>query len=352
MKTLLITPEDICNIIKRIGFDAVMDKIITGLTCAFQEAETKRCDMRVRDGFIAEDGSFSCVEWMPHLNHCDQAITVKMIAYQPRNIVKYGIPTVIGTTSLYDFNNGHLVAISDAVILTAIRTGATSAVASHILAHPDSSVVGLIGAGAQAVTQLHALSRFFNFHEVLISDIDDKVANSFINRAAFLNLPIRVCALSELEERSDIICTATSVENGADPVIKGENLQQHIHINAVGADQPGKTELPLNLLKNSLICADFIPQAMADGECQQLSKEDIASDLFELVQKPTDFYSWKKRQTIFDSTGLALQDQVSLKVIKEIAEEEGFGTLVSLEYLPTDPHDPYEFMKTDISNLP
>ncbi len=247
---------------------------------------------------------------MPHLNQTDRSVSVKMIAYQPRNVEKFRMPTVIGTTSLYDFNNGHLVAISDAVILTAIRTGAASAIASQILAHPESSIIGLVGAGAQAVTQLHALSRVFPIREVLVYDIDLKVAHSFPERSKFLDLPVRVCSLKELEQHSDIICTTTSVENGADPVISGQYLQEHVHINAVGADQPGKTELPLSLLKKSFVCPDFIEQAMKDGECQQLERKEIAPDLIELLKRPKDYYDWREKRTIFDSTGLALEDQV------------------------------------------
>lgn len=268
--------------------------MITALTLAFQDVGKDRSHLSSRDGYIDEDGSFSCVEWMPHLNQTDRSVSVKMIAYQPRNIERFGLPTVIGTTSLYDFNNGHLVAISDAVILTAIRTGAASAVASQILAHPESSIIGLVGAGAQAVTQLHALSRVFPIREVLVYDVNFKVAHSFPERSQFLGLSIRVCSLKELEEHSDIICTATSVENGADAVISGQNLQDHLHINAVGADQPGKTELPLSLLKNSFVCPDFIDQAMTDGECQQLKREEISASLFELLQTPKDYYKWRE----------------------------------------------------------
>ncbi|MGB3560777.1 MAG: hypothetical protein WBA24_19730, partial [Geitlerinemataceae cyanobacterium] len=290
METLLITPKDIAEVVKRVGLDKMMDKMIAALIVAFKDVGKGRSHLRSRDGFIDEDGSFSCVEWMPHLSHTDRSVTVKMIAYQPKNIERFGLPTVIGPTSVYDFNNGDLVAISDAVILTAIRTGAASAVASQILARRESSTIGLVGAGAQAVTQLHALSRIFPIREALVYDINPKVAHSFPERTEFLGLPVRVCSLKELEQRSDIICTATSVENGAEPVISGQNLQEHVHINAVGADQPGKTELPLSLLKNSLVCPDFIEQAITDGECQQLKREEISPSLFELLQRPKDYY--------------------------------------------------------------
>jgi ornithine cyclodeaminase/alanine dehydrogenase-like protein (mu-crystallin family) len=344
MKTLLITPKDISEVLKRVGIDNMMDRMIAALTLAFQKVGKDGSYLRSRDGYIDQDDSFSCVEWMPHLNKTERSISVKMIAYQPRNIKRFGLPTVIGTTSLYDFNNGHLVTICDAVILTAIRTGAASAIASQILARPDSSIICLVGAGSQAVTQLHALSRIFSIREVLVYDIDPKVAHSFPERTEFLDIPVRVCSLKELEQRSDIVCTATSVKNGADPVISGQYLREHVHINAVGADQPEKTELPLSLLKKSFVCPDFIDQAMTDGECQQLKKEEISPSLFELLEKPQDYYKWREQRTIFDSTGLALEDQVALQIMQELVEEEGLGQHLSLEYFPADPHNPYEFM--------
>ena len=343
METLIISPQDVMELVKRVGLDTLMDRMIAGLTEAFKEVNRNQGELRSRDGFVKKP-SCACVEWMPYMRKTDQSVTIKVVAYQPDNIQTVGIPTVLATTSLYDFNTGHLVALSDAVILTAMRTGAASAIASKILARPDSATIGLVGAGAQAVSQLHALSRVFPLQEALVYDINRDVARSFSSRVAFLGLPIRVCSLDELERNADIICTATSVGEAADPVIAGKNLKPHVHINAVGADIKGKTELPLSLLKQSFVCPDFPEQALVEGECQQLQIDEIGSSLMEMIERPEDFHPYRERQTVFDSTGLALEDHVALEIMHELVQAHGLGQRLQLEYYPNDPYNPYEFV--------
>ena len=108
----------------------------------------------------------------------DRAV-VKMVSYNPINPMRFELPTIVSTMNMYDLKTGNLRALCDGTHLTAVRTGAASAIASELLAHPDSSVIGLIGCGAQAVTQLHALSRCFHIDEVLAFDINESVTDSF-----------------------------------------------------------------------------------------------------------------------------------------------------------------------------
>jgi ornithine cyclodeaminase/alanine dehydrogenase-like protein (mu-crystallin family) len=190
MNTFLITSEDIQKVVNRVGIDTLMDIIIARLTEAFKEASLGIGELRPRTGFSNQQSS-SVLEWMPYKRNIDQSVSIKVVSYQPRNIT-VGLPTIVATTSLYDSTTGHLVALSDGVFLTAVRTGAASAIVSSILAHPNSTTVGLVGAGAQAITQLHALSRVFPLQSVLVYDINPDTAQSFLSRAAFMNLPIQV----------------------------------------------------------------------------------------------------------------------------------------------------------------
>ena len=222
--------------------------------------------------------------------------------------------------------------------------------ASQVLAHPDSQVLGLIGAGAQAVTQLHALSRVFDLKEILVFDTDPQAARSFSDRVDFLDLPrlsIRTPALSEVVAHSDIICTATSVEIGEGPVFDDGDIQSHVHINAVGSDFPGKTEIPKSLLERSLVCPDFLKQAMKEGECQRLRTEQIGPDLVELTKYPEKYAAYREQLTVFDSTGWALEDHVMMDILVNHARKIGCGSLVQIENVSRDPKDPYAFLSDD-----
>ena len=249
--------------------------------------------------------------------------------------------------STYDTCTGHLTAVLDGTFLTAMRTGAASAVASELLARPDSQTLGLVGCGAQAVTQLHAISRRFALRDVLIYDVDSGAVDSFASRTEVFvptSLSITSTTLEDITANADIICTATSVGVGAGPVISLNGSQAWLHVNAVGSDLPGKTELSREFLQRCFVCPDFMQQAQIEGECQQLTPEDIGPTIIEVAKSPTRYGSQRHRHTVFDSTGWALQDWVALELAMEKATELGIGTFVALECLSADPRNPYEFL--------
>jgi L-lysine cyclodeaminase len=118
-------------------------------------------------------------------------------------------------------------------------------------------------------------------------------------------------------------------------------MKPSVHVNAVGSDLPGKTELPLALLQRSLVCPDLRVQAVVEGECQQLVDAEIGPELHEVVQQPERFADWRSRSTVFDSTGFALEDQVVTELLLGHAQRLGIGTRLSLEMLSGDALDPY-----------
>lgn len=331
-----------------VGLNVLMDELIQALTQALRELDDSVLQVPRREGIASQSESrpVGMLGWMPALRR-GETLTLKVMGSLPANRADAGLPTVVASHSVYDVRTGHLLAIMDGVLATALRTGAASAVASRCLASPDSRVVGLVGCGAQAVSQLHALSRVFRLEQVLVHDVDPDAARSFVRRVAFLDLDVRPTLLPDLEARADILCTATTVAPGAGPVISGHSLLAHAHVNAVGADQPGKTELPLALLRRSLVCPDFPAQARLEGECQQLHPDQIGPDLATVVQQPEEFLGWRQRNTVFDSTGHAVEDHVVTRLLLEHARRMQLGTLVALEGLGGDPLDPYGLVRGD-----
>lgn len=341
MPTLIISADDICNIVTHVGLHQLMDEMIHRLMLAFKNYDETETKIPARDGFQYTSPNVGLVEWMPVMK-TGEKVTVKTVGYHPTNPKQQKLPTILSTVSLFDTTNGHLVGLADATFLTALRTGATSAIASKFMAAPQSKVVGLIGAGAQAVTQLHGLSRIFSIDKVFVHDIDSAVSADFLRRAAFLDLDIH--SLSNLEQlvaMSDIICTATSVDIGAGPVFKDTESKPWLHINAVGADFPGKIEVPRSLLERSFVCPDFYDQAVKEGECQQLSPEAIGPNLFEIVKNSEQYQQLQQYPTVFDSTGWALEDMIAMEMLMDYALKLELGTSIEIESIPSDPHDPY-----------
>lgn len=351
MKTRLIRNEDLARLTATVDMDELMDQMIERLAKACREFDPARIKVRVRDGFHYLQPYVGLVEWMPVMRVGD-TITIKTVGYHPGNPSHSNVPTILSTVGVWDTATGHLAGLSDGVFLTALRTGAASAVVSRLLANPDSRVLGLIGAGAQAVTQLHALSRCFPLERVLIHDADPAAIATFAARvAAFVpdDLEIREAPVDLLVQSSDIVCTATSVGVGAGPVFADLKTKPWLHINAVGADLPGKIELPLELLERALVCPDFSEQAAREGECQQLSADQVGPDMVDLVQNFPRYEGWRDLLTVFDSTGYALEDQVAMEMLFEYCDRYGLGDEIELEAAGGDPLNPYDFATADES---
>lgn len=352
-KTLILSRPEVQEIVQKHGLDEVMDDLINRLEKTFQNFDNDKLEIPARSGFHYEQPKTGLIEWMPIYKKGEQVV-IKVVGYHPENPDTTGLPTIISTISAYDTSSGHLIGLTDGVLLTALRTGAISAVASKYMALPESKILGLIGCGAQAVTQLHAISRVFDLDKVMLYDIDEKAISSFAQRCAVLELDIEITSASmeEIVAASDIICTSTSIDVGAGPLFENLETKPHLHINAVGSDFPGKTELPIGLLKNSFVCPDFLAQAIVEGECQQLSSEDIGPEIVQVLQNPSQYTEVKKQRSVFDSTGWALQDQVVMELFLEYGKSMGIGQEVEIEAMPADAKNPYDFMDNLTLKMP
>lgn len=345
--TFLLTGECLQQIVRIVGINKIMDELIEKMYHSFINFKEDKSIMLTRSGFNYREPKEGLIEWMPIRDISKDKVTVKVVGYHPHNPIEQNLPTIISTISQYNTSTGHLQAIIDGVLTTSLRTGAASAIASKLMARQKSNVLGLIGCGAQAVTQLHALSRIFDFDSVIYFDIDTSVQNSFQSRTEVLGLNMMYApsTIQEIVESSDILCTATSIPINEGPLFQYKNSKKWMHINAVGSDFPGKIELPKSLLEKSYVCPDFTEQAIVEGECQQLSPDQIGEDLITCLQNEKQFQSLKEDLTVFDSTGMALQDQIVAELFLDYAEQLQLGQYIHLENTKTDVQNPYSFIE-------
>lgn len=349
METLLLSKHNLQTLVARVGLSTFMSEMIDRLTHTLINFDEVHTIVPQRSGFNYQVPYPGVLEWMTVMQ-AGKSAHVKVVGYNPSNPSLRNLPTILSCISVYDIQSGHLIGIADGTFLTALRTGAASAIASRVLALPESKTLGLIGCGAQAITQLHALSLVFPLKKIRIFDINDAIAGDFLKRAAWLKLNIEPAPLPELVAESDIICTATSVEVGRGPVFADRGLRPWVHINAVGSDFPGKTEVPYTVLQRSLVCPDFTLQAVVEGECQQLKNSEIGPTLSEVVKKADKFSSACHRMTVFDSTGYALEDQAAMELLLNYAHEFGIGNFVQIECTTGEVHDPYAFVRSSDSS--
>ena len=347
MTTLVVSTDDVQEIVRRRGVNEIMDQLIRDLGDALVGFDPSAHEVPVRAGFDYSIPHPGLVEWMP-MHRRGHHVTLKMVGYHPSNPVLLGLPSVLSTILRYDVSNGHLQALIDGTFLTVLRTGAASAIASRVLAPSNASTLGLIGCGAQAVSQLHALSRVLPLDTILIHDTDANSLQSFERRCAGLlpeGVRFETADIERTVTQCDVLCTATSIGVGDGPLFSGLDYPKALHVNAVGSDFPGKTELPRDLLDSAVVCPDFPEQAAREGECQQLDARDVGPDLAELVQGGNSWSQLRTRRTVFDSTGFALEDDVVAELFISLARSEGVGTEIDIESHPRDPKDPYEGLR-------
>ena len=351
-KTLVLPQNDIHDIVRHFGVDAIMDDLIERLTKAICELDADQTVIPIRSGFNYQQPYPGLVEWMPLYDKGNQVV-IKLVGYHPQNPDKFGLPTILSTISAYDTHTGHLKSLMDGVLLTSLRTGAASAVSTKHLAHAESKTLGLIGCGAQSVTQLHAISRVFPLEKVLIYDIDTDAVASFESRCAALGLTIEVeaCSIEKIIGHSDIVCTATSIEPGEGPLFENLPSKPHLHINAVGADFPGKVEVSLDFLNDSFVCPDFRAQAVIEGECQRLEESAIGPELSHVLKNYENYAHIRNQRSVFDSTGWSLEDAVVLELFTDYAQQLGLGKEMEIEAIGGDAKSPYDFVETAVAKV-
>ncbi len=342
MKTMILGAADLATLVERVGRDELMDQMIAALRSRFAEHDAESVDARARAGFRYDKPALGLIEWMP-THEVGGPVVIKMVGYHPTNPTQRELPSVIATSSMWDTETGHLAAITDSTLLTALRTGAASGLATELMAIDAPVTVGVIGLGAQAVTQLHAISRVRRIERVMGFDPSPEPAQTFARRVAFLDVPFETVdpgGVETMASEVDVLVTCTSVDIGAGPVVGDFEPRPWLHVNAVGADFPGKLELSTALLDRALVVPDTIEQCLAEGECQQVASSQIGPELFEFVQA-ADTERERSMVTVFDSTGWAVEDDVAMRLVLSLAAEHGVGAEVQLESIPVDPYDPY-----------
>jgi alanine dehydrogenase len=253
--------------------------------------------------------------------YIDGYVGIKWVSVYPNNH-SHNLPSVLATIILCDPNTGQPLAIMDGTCITAIRTGAIGGVAVKYLARQVSSVIGIIGAGMQAKTQLMAVSQVLpKIKEVKVFDQYREASLKYVmEMGAELNLNIRPVDTIEQASEADILVTTTPSRR---PVIKKQYVKPGTHINAIGADAAGKQEFEGTLLKNAKIVVDDIEQASHSGEINiplskgQIKIDDIYSTLGDIVANIKKGRENETEITIFDSTGLAIQDIACAKMLYE-----------------------------------
>ena len=287
---------------------------------------------------VASHSDSGVIELMPTSNGAQYAF--KYVNGHPKNTAA-GLLTVTAFGVLADVATGYPLLLSELTVTTALRTAAMSALAARWLARPDSQVMALIGNGAQGEFQAIAFHRLLGIRSLHLFDVDPaasaKLARNLRALPELRDLQIHCCSsTADAVRGADIVTTATADKRRA-VVLTPEMIRPGMHLNAVGGDCPGKTELHADILlrPDVRVVVEFEPQSRSEGEIQQLPASFAVAEFANVVagqaagrQSPDDV-------TIFDSVGFALEDFAALRLLHRLVATQPGAAARRIDLLPT-----------------
>ncbi len=278
--------------------------------------------------FTANNGDLRI---MPSYSSVLKMAGTKIVNVHPEN-PKKGLMTVMASIILNDPKNGLPIALMDGTYITAMRTGAAGAVAAKYLAREDASTLGVVGAGVQAIYQIAATTKVRKIKTVIVHDLNAKNVQALIKTMAKEGIKVQAGTIEEACG-CDIVATTTPVRA---PIVKKEWIKPGTHINAIGADAEGKEELDQEILKKAKIVIDDWAQASHSGEINVpvrqgiIKREDIWAGLGEIVAGKKQGRTDAQEITVFDSTGLGLQDLYTAAAVLKSARAQKIGKEINL----------------------
>ena len=324
--TKLLTTHDIARIVAAHGLPQVLRRMEAAITADF-----RRWSDFDKVARVASHSRTGVIELMPVADAVQYSF--KYVNGHPNN-GQQGLPTVMAFGVLADVATGQPTHLSELTITTAMRTAATSVMAARALARPDSHSMALIGNGAQSEFQALAFHHLLGINSLRLYDTDlAATAKLVANLRGVAGLKVQVCAnIEDAVRGSDIVTTVTADKRNA-VILHADVLESGMHINAVGGDCPGKTELDASVLSAARVFVEYEPQTRIEGDLQQMPADFAVTELWRVLLGQAVGRAQASDVTVFDSVGFALEDFSALRLMAELAAGLGLGQEVDL--IPT-----------------
>ncbi|MBH9552645.1 ornithine cyclodeaminase [Inhella sp. 4Y17] len=343
LQTTFVSVSDMVQLIQRKGLSACLTGIADRIEREFRRWES--FDKSARVACHSQDG---VIELMPIAD--DQQFSFKYVNGHPKN-TRFGLPTVMAFGVLADVPTGAPLFLSELTLTTAIRTAATSALAARVLARPNSRRMALIGNGAQAEFQALAFRDIVGVRELRLFDVDPAATAKLVANLQGQGLTLTVCAsTAEAVKGVDIITTVTADKTNA-TIITPDMIEPGMHVNGVGGDCPGKTELHRGVLEMGSVFCEFEPQSRIEGDMQQMPADFPVTEFWRVLTGQASGRVSDAQVTVFDSVGFALEDFAALAFMKDAAEELGIGQPIELVPNNENPKDLFGLLKTRPAHL-
>jgi ornithine cyclodeaminase len=326
-----VSVDHMMKLVHHIGIDRVLIDLAVEIEADF--LRWPRFDKTPR---VASHSDVGVIELMPTSD--GETYGFKYVNGHPENM-KRGLQTVTAFGLLADVATGYPLLLSEMTILTALRTAATSALAAKWLAPKGSTTMALIGNGAQAEFQALAFRAICGLKEVRLYDIDPAATTKCARNLAGRGLTVTPCRTAEEAILGSQIITTVTADKQFATILTDNMVGAGVHINGVGGDCPGKTELHRDILLRSSIFVEYPPQTRVEGEIQQLDPDHPVTELWQVMAGQTPGRTSADQVTLFDSVGFAIEDFSALRYVRSRLAETGLGTMLDMIADPDDPRD-------------
>ncbi|VVD97726.1 ornithine cyclodeaminase [Pandoraea iniqua] len=258
---------------------------------------------------------------------------------------RHNLLTVMAFSALAEVSTGYPLLLCEFTLMTALRTAATSALAARCQARPDSRVMALIGNGAQSEFQALAFHAMLGIDEIRLYDVDQAATAKLMrNLAGVPGLKLLpVASVRDAVRGADIVTTVTADKTYA-TILTADMIEPGMHLNAVGGDCPGKTELDRDILQTARVMVEFEAQTRLEGEIQQMPADSPVVHFWQVLSGQRAGRESREQVTVFDSVGFALEDFSTLRYLRDLSQTAGVGKTIDLIPEPDDCKDLYSLV--------
>ncbi|HWM32643.1 MAG TPA: ornithine cyclodeaminase [Pseudolysinimonas sp.] len=309
--------------------------VIAGMI-PYLEEDFRRWERFEKSPRLASHTPYGVIELMPTSDY--ERYAFKYVNGHPSNPAR-GFQTVTAFGMLADVHNGYPILVSEMTLLTALRTAATSAMVAKALARADSTVMGMIGAGSQAEFQALGMRAALGIDTLRVWDTDPAAMQKFVRNLEPHGFRITVATSAHDAVRGTDIVTTCTADKALATVLTDDMVEPGMHLNAIGGDCPGKTELDPAILDRATVFVEYPPQTRIEGEVQQMAPDFPVTEFWQVLSAEAPGRTSADQITLFDSVGFAIEDFTALRYLADRVAGTDYETQIDLVAEPEDPKD-------------
>lgn len=326
-----VSVENMMKLVHHVGVETMLRELAD-----YIEEDFRRWELFDKTPRVASHSAKGVIELMPTSD--GEVYGFKYVNGHPSN-TKEGLQTVTAFGLLAAVDTGYPVLLSEMTVLTAMRTAATSAMVARHLAPKDARTMAMIGNGAQSEFQALAMKAICGIDHLRLYDNDRDATEKAMRNLEGLGLNLTACTSPEQAiEGAQIITTCTADKQYA-TILTDNMVGAGVHINAIGGDCPGKTELHKDILSRATVFVEYPPQTRIEGEIQQMPNDFPVTEMWQVINGTASGRINERQITLFDGVGFATEDFSALRYVRHRLEDTGLYQNLDMVADPDDPRD-------------